>query len=289
MNLKNILTEIEKVDPEVYERMDTRRNSMKRFAFAGKVLAAAAIPFAFGGMFKKAYGQSTGEIVDVLNFALTLEYLEAEFYKQAVASAAVGTASAADKAALTLIRDHEIAHVAFLRAAIMPIGTPVSFTANDFDFSGGNGSGTGPFATAFVNYDLLLAVAQVFEDTGVRAYKGQAANLMSNNDVLTAALRIHSVEARHAAKIRYMRKNKPSALVTGNIQPWIIGKMSNIEAGAANAAIQPSYDGEEITTQATVDIVGIGGTAVTAEDASGAFDEPLTKAQVLAIVDPFIK
>jgi rubrerythrin len=289
MNLKNILTEIEKVDPEVYERMDTRRNSMKRFAFAGKVLAAAAIPFAFGGMFKKAYGQSTGQIVDVLNFALTLEYLEAEFYKQAVASAAVGTASAADKAALTLIRDHEIAHVAFLRAAIMPIGTPVSFTANDFDFSGGNGSGTGPFATAFVNYDLLLAVAQVFEDTGVRAYKGQAANLMSNNDVLTAALRIHSVEARHAAKIRYMRKNKPSALVTGNIQPWIIGKMSNIEAGAANAAIQPSYDGEEITTQATVDIVGIGGTAVTAEDASGAFDEPLTKAQVLAIVDPFIK
>ncbi len=289
MNLKNILTEIEKVDPEVYERMDTRRNSMKQFAFAGKVLAAAAIPFAFGSMFKKAYGQTTGQIADVLNFALTLEYLEAEFYKQAVGSAAFGTASAADKAALTLIRDHEVAHVAFLRAAIMPIGTPVSFTASSFDFSGGNGSGTGPFATAFVNYDLLLAVAQVFEDTGVRAYKGQAANLMSNNDVLTAALRIHSVEARHAAKIRYMRKNKPSALVTGNIQPWIIGKMSNIEAGAANAAIQPSYDGEELTTQATVNIIGIGGTAVTADDASGAFDEPLTKAQVLAIVDPFIK
>ena len=42
MNLKNILTEIEKVDPEVYDRLDTRRNSMKQFAFAGKVLAAAA-------------------------------------------------------------------------------------------------------------------------------------------------------------------------------------------------------------------------------------------------------
>jgi acid phosphatase family membrane protein YuiD len=289
MNLKNILTEIEKVDPEVYERMDTRRDSMKRFAFAGKVLAAAAVPFAFGSMFKKAYGQTTSDIAGVLNFALTLEYLESEFYKQAVSSAAFATASAADKTALTLIRDHEIAHVAFLRTAIMPLGTPVSFTASDFDFSGGKGSGTGPFATAFTNYDLLLAVAQVFEDTGVRAYKGQAANLMSNNDVLTAALQIHSVEARHAAKIRYMRKNKPSALVAGNIQPWIVGKMSNIEAGAANATIQPSYNGEELTSQATVNIVGIGGTGVDADDASGAFDEPLTKEQILAIVDPFIK
>ncbi len=47
----------------------------------------------------------------------------------------------------------------------------------DFDFSGGAGSGTGPYADAFSNYDLFLTVAQAFEDTGVRAYKGQAGKM----------------------------------------------------------------------------------------------------------------
>ncbi len=296
MNLQNILTEIENVDQEVYDRLDTRRNSMKRFAFAGKVLAAAAVPFAFGSMFKKAYGQTNAEIVGVLNFALTLEYLESEFYKAGVSSAAAATASASDKAALTLIRDHEIAHVAFLRTTITSLGgSPVTLTAASFDFSGGNGSGTGPFATAFTNYSVLLAAAQVFEDTGVRAYKGQADKLMSNNDVLTAALQIHSVEARHAAKLRQMRRSLPAAtslIPAGTtLQPWITLNQSGIDAGAAaNAAIQPSYNGEELTTQAGVNIVmTVGGISIAANEASEAFDEPLTMAQVLTIVDPFIK
>jgi rubrerythrin len=295
MNLKNILTEIEKVDPEVYDRLDTRRNSMKQFAFAGKVLAAAAVPFAFGSMFKKAYGQTNADIVGVLNFALTLEYLESEFYKAAVPSAAAATASASDKAALTLIRDHEIAHVAFLRTAITGLnGTPVTFTAASFDFSGGNGSGTGPFATAFTAYPVLLAVAQTFEDTGVRAYKGQADKLMSNNDVLTAALQIHSVEARHAAKLRQMRRvlAAPNLIPAGvTLQPWITLAQSGIDTGnaGANAAIQLSYAGEEVTTQAGANIVNIGGQTIAANEASEAFDEPLTMAQVLTIVDPFIK
>ncbi len=296
MNLQNILTEIENVDPEVYDRLDTRRNSMKRFAFAGKVLAAAAVPFAFGSVFKKAYGQTNADIVAVLNFALTLEYLESEFYKAAVSSTAAASASAADKAALTLIRDHEIAHVAFLRTAITSLGgAPVTLTAASFDFSGGNGSGTGPFASAFTVYPVLLAVAQTFEDTGVRAYKGQADKLMSNNDVLTAALQIHSVEARHAAKLRQMRRvlAAPNLVPAGTtLQPWITLAQSGIDTGnaGANAAIQKSYAGEEVTTQGGVNIVmTVGGISIAANEASEAFDEPLTMAQVLDIVDPFIK
>ena len=54
MNVQHIVSEIEKLDPEVYERLDSRRSAMKRFAFAGKVLAAAAIPTALGTMFKKS-------------------------------------------------------------------------------------------------------------------------------------------------------------------------------------------------------------------------------------------
>ena len=275
MNIENIINEIEKADPEVYERLDGRRNAMKNFAkFSGKV-ALASLPLAFGSMFKKAYGKGsglTGIIDDTLNFALTLEYIEANFYIKGVGTAGLIPAGPG-VGALTTIRDHENAHVNFLRTAITALGaTPVSFTAASFDFTA-----NGAFANVFSNYDTFLAVAQTFEDTGVRAYKGQAGNLISNNDILTAALNIHSVEARHASHIRQMRKARGA-----NVKPWITGKDSGI-----GAAVQASYDGEEVTTQATVNLVNINGFTISAAAASEAFDEPLTKDEVVAIVTPF--
>jgi hypothetical protein len=280
MNLENIITEIEKVDPEVYDKLDDRRSAMSSFAKGAGRLALAAIPFALGGMFKKAYGQSgSPSVLEVLQFALTLEYLEAEFYTMAVASPGLIPAGAAT-GAITTIRDHENAHVNFLKSTITSFGfTPVA--KPKFDFSAGNGSNAGPFANVFTNYGTFLAVAQTFEDTGVRAYKGQAANLLSQRAVLGAALRIHSVEARHASHIRQMRR-----AFTNNttIKPWITGN----DTGGIGAAVQASYNGEELTTQAGVNIIGIGGTSVSAAAASEAFDEPLTMAQVLTIVDPFI-
>jgi hypothetical protein len=278
MNLYNVISEIEKVDPEVYDRLDGRRAYLKKFtSFAGKV-ALTSLPFMMGSMFKKAYGQATGNITAVLNFALTLEYLEAEFYKRAVSTS--GLIPAANLPAFQTIRDHEVAHVALLRQTITALGgTPVTFTASQFDFTGGNSSaGTGPYANVFSNYDTLLAVSQAFEDTGVRAYKGQAGALISNNDVLTAALQIHSVEARHAAHIRYLRQ-----LRGADVKPWITGNNAGGVPGVA--AI---YAGEENTSQANVQITGINGQAISANAASEAFDEPLTQQQVLAIVDPFI-
>jgi hypothetical protein len=129
---------------------------------------------------------------------------------------------------------------------------------------------------------MLLAVSQAFEDTGVRAYKGQAGNLISNNEVLTAALQIHSVEARHASHIRQMRKANGALVPAGvNVKPWITGNQS----GIGSPAVQAIYNGEDVTTQAGVNIATGG---ISAAAASEAFDEPLTKAEVLAIVDPFI-
>ena len=295
MNVNNILHEIEKVDPEVYERLDTRRHAMKRFSFIGKTLALAAVPAALGSMFKKAYGQTNNDVIDVLRFAFLLENLEAEFYKRVVTNAAtIGVPAGPALGALTVIRDHENAHVTFLRGVLMSLNvTPATYTAASFDFTGGNGSGTGPFAVAATNYGAMLAVAQAFEDTGVRAYKGQAPRLINNNDVLQAALQIHSVEARHASHIRQMRRNLPSgSLIPAGVtlQPWITLAQSGIDTGnaGANAAIQMIYAGEEMVTQATVPITNIGGATISANEASEAFDEPLTKAQVEAIVDPFI-
>jgi Ferritin-like domain len=280
MNLQNILTEIEKVDAEVYDKLDSRRNVMKSFANVTGKLALAAVPLALGSMFQKAYGRGTGitDVLSVLNYALTLEYLEYNFYLKAVASGVIP--AGAPTAALTTIRNHEGAHVTFLTNAITASGgTPISFTASQFDFTAG-----GAFPTVFTDYAVLLAVAQTFEDTGVRAYKGQAANLISNNDVLTAALNIHSVEARHAAHVRSMRRANGGLVPNGvTVKPWITGNQS----GIGTTAVQASYNGEEITTQAGINIVNINSLAISANAASEAFDEPLDETSVRAIVAPF--
>ncbi|MEP6616102.1 MAG: ferritin-like domain-containing protein [Ginsengibacter sp.] len=281
MNLQNIIFEIEKKDPEILQKLDTRRKVMKDFARMSGKVALASMPFALGSMFQKAYGSPTDTkdiIIDTLNFALTLEYIEYNFYIKAVASGIIPTGAATT--ALTVIRDHEGEHVAFLKAAITASGgTPVSFTAASFDFTA-----KGTFPTVFSDYGVLLAVAQTFEDTGVRAYKGQAGNLISNNDVLTAALQIHSVEARHAAHVRQMRRANGALIPAGvTVKPWITLNQS----GIGSPAVQPSYDGEENVVQAGVTITNIGGQAISASAASEAFDEPLTKEQVVAIVTPF--
>ena len=284
MNLHNIINEVEKIDPEVFERLDGRRSAVKSIVNAGGKLALATVPIALGSLFKKAYGQTaSAQILDVLNFALTLEYLEGEFYNTALASGSLIPAGD-DRMAFQVIANHENAHITFLMTTITSLGgTPVAKPT--FDYTAGNGSMAGPFTGVFSNYNIFLAVSQTFEDTGVRAYKGQAGNLISSNEILRAALRIHSVEARHASHVREIRSRRPSdPLLAGIPQPWITLNQSNI----ASSVVQPSYNGEELTLQAGVQITGINGFAITAEDASEAFDEPLTKAEVLAIVDPFI-
>ena len=282
MNLHHIINEIEKVDANVHDRIDTRRAALKSFRNFGGKIALAAVPIAFGSLFKKAYGgvKGTADVMDVLNYALTLEYFEAEFYAQALLASGLLPPGQVNMSIQTISK-HETAHVNFLKTAIASAGgTPVDKPA--FDFSGGNGSGEGPFKDAFTDLGLFLAVAQTFEDTGVRAYKGRAAELKGSGDVLTAALQIHSVEARHAAHLRLLRKELGSGV--GDLKPWITGK----ESGINNALVQPSYDGEENTTQAGVKIANIGGFDISEAAASESFDEPLSAEQVLMIVDGFI-
>lgn len=290
MNLKNIITEIEKKDPEFYDRVDSRRNVMKGFGNLSGKLALAAVPLALASLFNKAYagdtGNSTAAINDVLNYALTLEYLEAAFYNSVVGSPAYLAAPGPAQAALSKIADDENKHVAFLQTVLGSAAVP----SPTFDFTAGNGTGTGPFAGYESNYAVMLAMAQTFEDTGVRAYKGRAAELMSDNDVLTAALNIHSVEARHASHIRRMRRalGAAGAVPAGvDLKSYITLNQSGI-AAPFDAAVAASYAGEEVTMQAGVELTTIGGMTFTSAAVSEAFDETLTEAQVLAIVDPFI-
>jgi hypothetical protein len=81
-----------------------------------------------------------------------------------------------------------------------------------------------------------------------------------------------------------MRKKANLLVPSGvDVKPWITLNQS----GIATSAVQASYDGEEGVVQAGVTITNIGGFAISAKAASEAFDEPLTKDQVTAIVTPF--
>jgi len=260
MNIYKIIDEIGKTDPEVNERL-SRRDMFKNASSFGKKVAIAALPFAFGGTLKKAYGGSKGTqetIVEVLNYALTLEYLENEFYQKGIAAA--GLIPSDRTVIFTQIGKHEAAHVAFLKTTITALsGTPVAKPTFDF-------TAKGTFPDVFTNYQTFLTLSQAFEDTGVRAYKGRAAELMSNDAVLTAALQIHSVEARHASMIRRLRGEKG----------WITGKTGTPAA---------TYAGEDNVTQGGANVTTLG---YSADIATQAFDEPLTKDATLAIAGQFI-
>lgn len=212
MDFFAILSQLEEVDSEVYGRLDSRRSVFKHMSGLGQKLTAAALPLAVGAVFNKAYAQTPvgASVADVLNFALKLEYLEMYFYQQrtSVAATAYNQLSATNKAALDLIATDEANHVRFLRSTIAALGATAipDPTALTFDFSAGKGSATGPLADYRTNPATYLALAQSFEDLGVRAYKGAAPLVATNRAVLTAALSIHAVEARHSSHLRAMRR-----------------------------------------------------------------------------------
>lgn len=292
MNLFKIITEIEKVDPEVYDRFDSRRGVFKYFTTSSKALAGAALPGLLSSLFTKAYGQTgslPADIAAILNFALKLEYLEAIFYNKGLNTSGLIPAGAG-RDALTTIRTDENNHVTALRGllgaqAIAPL------TEANFDFTGAKGGTRAAlFPTVFSDYAIFLAVAQSFEDTGVRAYKGGAAGLMANKDILTAALNIHSVEARHASHLRSMRRGGPAAAGAGtgaSPKSWITGTDGG---GPAPTATTPIYAGEDNVSQGGVNLqTALGSQVTTTPNAiTEAFDEPLTVAAVTDIALNFV-
>lgn len=281
MNFSNILNAIAQSDPEVFDRTSSRRPVIRNWM---KGAALAALPVALGGLFNKAYGKRTDSISDVLNFALGLEYLEANFYTNAVL-ASIGSPAAnnplvppgLEQQAIVEIRGHEMKHVSFLKQTLIAMGVAPA-PEPTFDFTAGNN-----YPNVFSDYSVFLAIAQLIEDTGVRAYKGSLPTLMGN-DIITSVLQIHSVEARHAAHIRTMRRDTPSAMNSGDIKPWVVGADTNISGGIGTT----SYLGEDATQQNGIQISNINGLQIDDNAASSAFDEPLDATSVAAIFASFI-
>ncbi|MDP1849678.1 MAG: ferritin-like domain-containing protein [Solirubrobacteraceae bacterium] len=189
----------------------TRESFLLRSTLAG---AAAFGTLSATGLITKALADAGSGDVDILNYALTLEYLETEFYVQAAKQ--VKGLSGYEMKLTKELRDNEAEHVDALAATIKKLGgKPVAEPM--FDFGG-----------AFGSRATYLKTANTLEDTGVSAYNG-AAPMIASAEVLGAAGGIVQVEARHAAMIRLVR-NRPPA-------PSAFDKASEMQA--VLAAVKP--------------------------------------------------
>ena len=179
-----------------------RRRSFLKFTGASAVAFAASSFFSRGLSAATSGGVSLGAgDIGVLNFAYALEQLEARFYTRVTHSFYAGI-SARERAILTDIRDHELAHRAFFKKTLGSAGIPEL----EFDFSSIN----------FSSRASVLETARTFEDTGVGAYNG-AGQLLRDPHHLLAAGRIVSVEARHAATLRDLLAPRSSSFAGDDI------------------------------------------------------------------------
>lgn len=314
-------TILETIDPEVIDRLAARKEEIEQGSYASPgviaALALGSVPIALAALSKDVWAQGTlpAGVKGVLDFALALEIFEDEFYLAVLnrsVNAAANTAFAPVRAlaaavpgalnTIDQIEKHEKAH----RATLLATGATNVFGLDhtSFDFTGARGAGNGPFAKATTDLAFLLEVAQVAEDTGVRAYKGQAANLMVSPTILEAALRIHSVEGRHASRIRRMRRLAAGAgaavRLSGTVRGGGAAAAGATDAGpqaaAVTAAIEATYGAganatsaprEDNVTHAGVNVATLPGAPFGLDAATEAFDEPLDRADVIKLVQGF--
>lgn len=171
---------------------DTRLSFLRKAGIAGGsvlgggALLGALVPnaLAASGSGRPPASFGAGD-VGVLNYALTLEYLEASFYAQAVSKITFSDTHLASLA--KVIAGHEAAHVAYLKAAL----GAKAVKKPSFDFG-----------DAVTSETKFAATSQVLENTGVGAYFGQAFNITVAAD-LKAAVSILTIEARHAGAIGF--------------------------------------------------------------------------------------
>ncbi len=217
---------------------DQRALSRRHFlgfagAFAGVTMLAACSRDDNNNIISSGVNLGSGD-TGVLNYAYALEQLEAAFYTQVVA-AGMSWASAMEKEFIADVRDHEIAHREFFRAALgsnrIQDLTPNFSTIN------------------FADRRSVLEAARSFEDLGVQAYNG-AGQLLQSAEYLLLAGKIVSVEARHAAYFRDLLS--PASFADTNIlnpeNRIDRHKLPNEVLSIAGAFIQEKLDASKLPT-----------------------------------------
>lgn len=201
-----------------FNREADRRDFLRMAGLIG-VGAAFVASGALTGMNSAAAAPapSTDGDLGILNYALTLEYLEFNFYAMGLSK---GLLKGRDLELVTPIRSHEQAHVQAVMGTIKKLnGTPVSKPKLNFP------------SKTFSNADNFLATAVMFEELGVTAYQGQVTRIKTPA-VLVAAAEIAGVESRHAAILQSLTNgspfpaasveaNKPMSYVLAKVKPLL--------------------------------------------------------------------
>lgn len=274
MNSENIKDIIEQAGSGALEQKTERRGMLKTF---GAKVAAISLPILASSYFNKAKAQTTENIIAALNDALLMEFINAEFYKQAMA--AEGLMNDALKPQFAKIGADDEAHSVLIRIVIDNLGGEPMAAPSGYDFTGGKGNG-GPYPNVFTDYEEFLQVAQILKDTTLRRYKSLLGTFIPENDMVTTIINIHSVEARHSAHIRSMRYNPPIL----PIKPWITSSNSYL----SDPFGIPVYANEDNILQAGINMTDVNGYKIRVNTATEAFDEALTKEAAMAIFNKFI-
>lgn len=205
---------------EEFAQPRSRRDFFKSLAVAGAGAAAGSAVFASKANAQSYDGVSAGD-VEIANFALTLEYLEEEFYRLALDA---GVLSGDALAVVEEIYDHESQHVDAIIKLLEGVGaTPVEAPQTKFP------------ANAFSSQASILELAATFEPVGVGAYLG-AAPLIKSPEVLAAAGSIAGVEGEHVVAVNNLIGGLPAAVeafpkaltmdeVLAAVAPFIVGGM----------------------------------------------------------------
>lgn len=188
-------------DASQFWRVATRRRFLQMLGVGGAIVLLPSVFTSCSDDNGTNPPPTTGPVVlnlsndvGILNYAFALEQLEAAFYTAVLASAAYSGMTVDQKEVLADLRDHEVIHREFLRAAIPAANRIGNLAVN---------AATATTATA--SAAAILKTAEQFEDLGVAAYNGAGKYLTSAANLAVAG-KIVSVEARHAAAIRDLRE-----------------------------------------------------------------------------------
>lgn len=290
MNILKLLADLAAANSASFAHTSPRRAALSRLRQLGSHTLAAALPLGLATALP-AVARDTRTMLDSLLLALQLERLQNALYSRVLSAntpAGFFPTDPSFRASIVAMQRHQQQHITLFSNYITASSGQLPAVPN-YDFTGTrNGTQPALFPGVFSSFDEFLSLAQLLEDAAVRAYKGQVQFLISDNSVLQTVLQVHATEARHAARIRTMRRQRGVA-----IKPWPSPAEPSITTAGRTDVV---YAGEHATTQLQANFnpvpfrllpIGYPGTNILTQGVPEAFDEPLTAEQAGALLAQF--